>query len=121
MTPQPVHPALAAGAGLEGVDVSAEVCSPVSSEIADRKFVSSPVRHAYRIVGDIGQVEVIARGPGLRELDRLNVTYGTGRWRKLKGVAFVRIPTGATVFAEVHWYEAHGIGMKELKIKRLIG
>ena len=65
------------------------------------------------------QVEVIAFGAGVREASRLKAVYGGGRWRKLKGNARVRLPTGRMVWAELHWYEAHGIGMRELKIKRL--
>ncbi len=72
------------------------------------------------IVGTVFGVETIAAGRGIRELDRLIRTYGPGRWRKLKGLASVRLPDGSTCMAEVHWYEAHGVGRKEFKIKRLI-
>ncbi len=74
----------------------------------------------FEILGGIAQVEVIAVGRGLRERSRLNKTYGKGRWRKLKGVALVRLQSGAIRKAELHWYEAHGIGQKEIKRKRYL-
>lgn len=73
-----------------------------------------------RIVGPISNVEVIASGSSIRELRRLRKAYGQGRWRKLKGTARVRLPDGSESLAEVHWYEAHGIGRQELKLKRLL-
>jgi hypothetical protein len=72
------------------------------------------------IIGDIAYVETFAVGSSIRELARLRKIYGRGRWRKRKGIAGVRLPDGATRLAEVHWYEAHGIGRKEFKIKRYI-
>ena len=66
------------------------------------------------------EVETIARGRVIRELARLNRTYGRGRWRKRKGVARVRLSGGAVRLAELHWYEAHGIGSYEHKIKRYL-
>jgi hypothetical protein len=74
-----------------------------------------------RIVGEVSEVEAIARGPRIRELERLRRIYGPGRWRKLKGIARVRLPDGTVSWAEVHWYEAHGVGRKEFKVKRLLG
>jgi hypothetical protein len=71
-------------------------------------------------IGEILDVEVIAVGQGIRELARLRRAYGAGWWRKLKGTALVRLPDGSVCRAEVHWYEAHGIGRKELKVKRLL-
>ena len=73
------------------------------------------------IVGDISHIETIAIGRRIRELHRLKREYGLGRWRKLKGVARVRIEGGWQVTAEVHWYEATGVGQKEFKIKRILG
>jgi len=64
--------------------------------------------------------ETIAVGGSIRGLTRLRRTYGPGRWRKLKGIAMVRLPDGVVCKAEVHWYEAHGIGKKEVKIKRIL-
>ena len=72
------------------------------------------------LLGEIIEVEVMAVRRGIRELQRLQRVYGRGWWRKLKGTALVRLPDGSTSKAEVHWYEAHGIGRKELKIKRLL-
>ena len=71
----------------------------------------------FEIVGDITRIETIAVGPGVRDRIRLQKQYGRGRWRKLKGVANVRLPDGTIRLAEVHWYEAHGIGKKEPKLK----
>ena len=72
------------------------------------------------LLGPPVEVSVIAVGPGIRERRRLVRAYGRGRWRKLKGFARVRLPTGQIVSAEVHWYEASGIGRRELKIKRIL-
>ena len=71
-------------------------------------------------IGEILDIEVIAVGQAIRELARLRRVYGAGWWRKLKGTALVRLPDGSVCRAEVHWYEAHGIGRKELKVKRLL-
>jgi hypothetical protein len=71
----------------------------------------------FELVGPIGEIQAIAIGRGVRERARLRRRYGTGRWRKLKGIARVRLIDGTIHTAEVHWYEAHGIGRKELKIK----
>ena len=74
----------------------------------------------FEIVGEITQVETIAAGRRIRELPRLRRLYGRGRWRKRKGVAVVRLGTGQVRKAELHWYEAHGIGRKEIKRKRYV-
>ncbi len=73
----------------------------------------------FKIIGRINDVEVIATGSALRERKRLWKRYGKGRWRKLKGNASIRFSNGTMCEAEIHWYEAHGIGAKEHKIKRL--
>jgi hypothetical protein len=72
------------------------------------------------IIGEITGIETIAIGPGIREIKRLRKQYGKGRWRKLKGIARVRLATGRTRLTELHWYEAHGIGKKEIKRKRYL-
>lgn len=72
------------------------------------------------IIGAITSIEIIAEGSGIRELVRIRKAYGHGRWKKKKGLANVRLPSGRIVYAEVHWYEAHGIGKREHKIKRII-
>ena len=74
----------------------------------------------FEIVGEISEIETIAVGRRIRDLPRLRRLYGTGRWRKLKGVAVVRLRSGVVHRAEVHWYEAHGIGRKEVKRKRYV-
>ena len=73
------------------------------------------------ILSEITPIETIAIGNSIRDLARLRKRYGDGRWRKLKGVATVRLPDGTVCDAEVHWYEAHGIGKKEIKVKHTIG
>ena len=74
----------------------------------------------FEIVGEISAVETIATGSGIRELARLRKFYGPGRWRKRKGIAHVRLPHGEIVLAEIHWYEATGIGKREFKIKQIL-
>jgi hypothetical protein len=74
----------------------------------------------FQVIGDITHVETFATGSSIRELARLRKFYGRGRWRKRKGIARVRLDSGEIRLAEVHWYEAHGIGRKEFKIKRYI-
>lgn len=71
----------------------------------------------FRIVSEITEIETIALGTGVRDRARLRKQYGRGRWRKLKGVAKVRLPDDTIRLAEIHWYEAHGIGKKEFKLK----
>ena len=75
----------------------------------------------FRILGEIRDIEPIAAGRGVRERARLRKLHGGTRWRKLKGIATVELPDGSTARAEVHWYEAHGIGRVEMKIKRILG
>lgn len=71
------------------------------------------------IVGEVTEIETIAVGNSIREMGRLRKIHGQGRWRKLKGRATVRLPDDVLIEAEVHWYEAHGIGKKDIKIKRI--
>ena len=72
----------------------------------------------FKIIGEISDVEVIARGRGVRARRHLDKKYGRGHWRKLKGVALVELANGEIWLAELHWYEAHGKGRKDFKIKR---
>jgi hypothetical protein len=72
------------------------------------------------LIGPIRDVETIAVGGSIREFKRLCRIHGRVRWRKRKAVALVRLPAGAVALAEVHWYEAHGIGRRGMKIKRLL-
>lgn len=71
----------------------------------------------FEIVGEITDIETIASGSSIRILPALNKKYGKGRWRKKKGVATVKLKDGSYRQAEVHRYEAHGIGKRDLKIK----
>jgi hypothetical protein len=74
----------------------------------------------FKILGRISSTEVIASGTAIRERKRLRKNYGKGRWRKLKGIARIEFFDGTICQAEIHWYEAHGIGAKEYKVKRII-
>ncbi len=74
----------------------------------------------FEVLDAISEIETIAAGSGIREIARLRKSYGRGRWRKLKGVAQVRLSNGHVRLAEIHWYEAAGIGSREYKIKRLL-
>ena len=71
----------------------------------------------FEIIGEVTNVETIASGRGVHDRARLRRQYGRSRWRKLKGVANVRLIDGTIRLAEVHWYEAHGIGRREFKLK----
>jgi hypothetical protein len=75
---------------------------------------------SFELVGSIENEEIIAAGPSIRVRSYLRKAYGHGRWRKVKGTATVRLPNGAIRHVELHWYEAHGIGRKDLKIKRYL-
>ena len=74
----------------------------------------------FEIVTSIDNVEVIAAGLGVRIRSYLRKAYGRARWRKLKGTATVRLPNGALRAVELHWYEAHGVGKRDIKIKRYL-
>ena len=74
----------------------------------------------FEIEGEISNIETFATGRGIRELPRLNKIYGKGKWRKRKGFGKVKLRNGETRNAELHWYEATGIGKKEFKIKRYL-
>lgn len=75
---------------------------------------------SFEILTDVTDVEVIAVGKSIRDLARLRKIYGDGRWRKLKGVATIRLQDGSVHKAELHWYEASGIGRREFKRKRYL-
>lgn len=74
----------------------------------------------FDIIGKIEEIEHIAAGGKIRDIMRLRKQYGDGRWRKLKGVAMVRLQSGSVRKVELHWYEAHGLGRKKIKIKRFL-
>ena len=74
----------------------------------------------FELVGPIEDVAVIAAGPGVQVRSYLRKAYGHGRWRKVKGIATIRVPNGALRKVELHWYEAHGIGRRDVKIKRYL-
>lgn len=74
----------------------------------------------FEIVGEITDIETIAIGRSIRILPLLRKRYGSGRWRKLKGLATVHLPDGTIRLAEIHWFEAHGIGKRKMRIKRFL-
>jgi hypothetical protein len=74
----------------------------------------------FEILGPIRDVETIAAGRGVFALRLLERNYGKGRWRKMKGMAAVRLPDGTINEVELHWFECHGIGRKEFKIKKVL-
>lgn len=75
---------------------------------------------SFQIIGEVTDVATIAVGSAIRDLPRLRKVYGAGRWRKLKGTATIRLRDGSIRRAELHWYEAHGIGKREFKRKRYL-
>jgi hypothetical protein len=74
----------------------------------------------FEVLGKIQLIENIASAHGIRDLKRLNRIYGNANWRKLKGIAKIRLQDGTTKTAELHWYEGHGRGKKEIKIKKYL-
>lgn len=75
----------------------------------------------FEIISEISEIEAIAVGSGIRDIARLRKQFGKGRWRKLKGLATVRLKNGRIRKVELHWYEAHGIGKRKMKVKRYLG
>ena len=74
----------------------------------------------FDIIDEIKEIELIAKGSRIRNLTRLKKIYGLVNWKKMKGIAHIRLPSGKVKLAELHWYEAHGIGKKEIKRKRYL-
>ena len=74
----------------------------------------------FELIGQVTDIEAIAISSSIREIARLRKFYGGKRWRKLKGVALVRLDDGTVCKAEVHWYEAHGVGKRDMKIKYIL-
>ncbi|ODS31267.1 MAG: hypothetical protein SCARUB_03612 [Candidatus Scalindua rubra] len=74
----------------------------------------------FEIISKIEDIKTIAVGGRIRDIMRLQKQYGSGRWRKLKGIAKVQFQSGRVCNTELHWYEAHGIGRRKMKIKRIL-
>ena len=74
----------------------------------------------FEIIGEIRNIERIAVSGSIHDLARLRKLYGKGRWRKLKGLARIRLSNGKIRYAELHWYEAHGMGKREIRLKRYV-
>jgi hypothetical protein len=84
------------------------------------QYTSSVDFKDFELVGKLQPTEIIAKGHGIHELAQLRAEFGAGNWRKMKGHAQVRLANGEIHLAEIHWYEAHGIGKRKLKIKCLL-
>lgn len=74
----------------------------------------------FEIIGNIESIETIAVSKSIKDFSRIRRQYGLGRWRKMKGKAKIRLINGSIRYAELHWYEAHGIGKKKIKIKHFL-
>ena len=74
----------------------------------------------FELLSDIKEIEIIATNFSIREREGLKAQFGGKRWRKLKGTALVRFPNGDVRLAELHWYEAHGVGRRKMKVKRVL-
>jgi hypothetical protein len=74
----------------------------------------------FDIIDEINNIELIAKGSGIRGINRLRKFYGLGNWKKMKGIVHIRLSSGKVKLAELHWYEAHGIGKKEIKRKKYL-
>ena len=74
----------------------------------------------FQLLGDVKDIEPIAVNLSIRERKNLKARFGGRRWRKLKGVGLVRFPNGEVRRAELHWYEAHGVGRRKMKVKRVV-
>jgi len=74
----------------------------------------------FQLLGHVRDIERIAANLSIRERNNLKIRFGGSRWRKLKGVALVRFPNGEVRRAELHWYEAHGVGRRKMKVKRIL-
>jgi threonine dehydrogenase-like Zn-dependent dehydrogenase len=75
----------------------------------------------FEIIGEIREIEIISIGGNIRDIMRIQKKYGKGRWRKLKGIVKIKLISGSICDSEIHWYEAHGIGKVNIKIKRILG
>lgn len=78
------------------------------------------MNEAFRIVGELSEIETIAVGSRIREIQVLRKRFGSGRWRKMKGIAQIELQNGRIRLAELHWYEAHGVGKRKMKIKAFL-
>ena len=74
----------------------------------------------FELLSELTQIEVIAVNLSIRERKKLQAQFGGSRWRKLKGVGRVRFPNGEICLAELHWYDAHGIGRRKMKVKHVL-
>ena len=98
--------------------MKAASCLAVAPELASG--YADLMEMDFELLGDIRDIEIMAVNLSIRERQRLKSRFGGRRWRKLNGVALVRFPNGEVHRAELHWYEAHGVGRRKMKIKRVL-
>lgn len=93
---------------------------PILASLAVTLGPESAAAMLFEVIGEVTVLETLAVGRAIRDIRRLEKLYGKGRWRKIKGQALVRLPSGRIRKVELHWYEAHGLGRKEIKRKRYL-
>jgi hypothetical protein len=108
------------GIGLTGKSAGPSALRAIRPAIDPAGWARQVLAMRFEILGEISSIETFATGSGIREIARLRRIHGRGRWRKRKGIARVRLSDGSIHVAELHWYEAAGIGRKEFKIKHLL-
>ncbi len=116
----PLRPSPCASSRSASYSTGSRTLSFASSTLSSKKRDARSPMPDFDILEEIANVVTIAIGKRIRELPRLEKQYGSGRWRKMKGEAKIRLTNGRVVRAELHWYEAHGIGRKEFKRKRYL-
>ena len=91
----------------------------IPQHFSETQAAENPVE--FELISELMEVETFASGRGIRNLKLLNKRYGFAKWHKRKGIALVRLGDGSDCLAELHWYEAVGIGRKEMKVKWILG
>ena len=114
-----------AGDGFDGDGMMASVCVrndgfPLRSTHPTRTVTLNVMTEDFELLSEVTRIEVMAVNLSIRERKRLKAQFGGRRWRKLKGEGRVRFPNGEIRQAELHWYEAHGIGRRKMKVKRVL-
>lgn len=82
--------------------------------------MSNEYIEGFELISEISAIEIIAMNLSIRERDKLKAQFGDYCWKKLKGISHVRFPSGKIHKAEIHWYEAHGVGRRKMKIKHIL-
>lgn len=98
-----------------------EFITALSEKLKEKELLTAWMNEVvFEIISQISSIETIAVGTSIREIKILREQFGRGRWRKLKGIAQVKLQNGRIRLAELHWYEAHGIGKRKMKIKTFL-